>query len=378
MPYITVPRPAGNRQITFEDILFDRVPTHFQPYRNVRNDTVTIYTTNAKTTEIHMRHFSVPALTASLRDFNRRHAALFEAERDSLYHTFYIPKKKGGYRRIDEPLPELMEALRELKVLLETQFEALHHTAAFAYVRKRSTIDDIRCHQRNQSHWFLKTDFENFFGSATEEFVWNMIFRILPYSELDFEGECELKRALSLAFLNGGLPQGTPLSPTLTNLIMIPIDHYLTRKLRERDFVYTRYADDILISHKKDFDYGEIVHMINDVLGKFQAPFRIKTSKTRYGSSSGRNWNLGVMLNKNNEITIGHRQKDYLKSACHNYVRDRREHRPWDLHDIAVLNGKISYYRMVEPAYVEGFISHFNKRHNVNLMRMIRADLKGE
>ena len=40
--------------------------------------------------------------------------------------------------------------------------------------------------------------------------------------------------ALELAFMDGVLPQGTPASPLITTIMMIPIDFCLNRKLIER------------------------------------------------------------------------------------------------------------------------------------------------
>ena len=107
----------------------------------------------------------------TLTIYNQSKEALFSQDRASLYHTFHIPKSSGGLRRIDAPTPELMNALRELRTLFEMYMFALYHTTAFAYVRGRSTIDALKRHQRNESKWFLKLDFSDFFGSTTPAFV---------------------------------------------------------------------------------------------------------------------------------------------------------------------------------------------------------------
>ena len=378
MPYITVPQTPGTHQVTFEDILFDR-PARFNPSQHCcKGGTVTVFTESEETIAKHMRAFNVQQLIRTLQVFNAAFADLFSKDRRSLYRTFSIPKRTGGFRKINEPVPELMGALRSLKTILEERFCALHHTSAFAYVKERCTIDAVKRHQRNNSRWFLKTDFSDFFGSTSEDFLWHMICKIFPFSEVVKlpEGAAALKTALSLCFLDGGLPQGTPISPMLTNLIMIPIDHALCNDLLKRGFIYTRYADDIQISSKVDFDYHEVCRQIESVLARFDAPYHIKPAKTRYGSSAGRNWNLGVMLNKDNQITIGRKNKDYLKAACNNYINDRRHNVRWELHDVLVLCGKISYYKMVEPEYIAGFMKWFNQKHNVNLMKMLRDELR--
>ena len=101
----------------------------------------------------------------------------------------------------------------------------------------------------------------------------------------------------------------------------------------------------------------------------------MKKEKTRYGSSAGRNWNLGVMLNKDNEITIGHQKKKTFKAMCCNYICDKKKGVAWDLHDVQVFAGLISYYRMIEKDYINYVIDQNNKKFGVNLEALIKEDL---
>lgn len=299
----------------------------------------------------------------------------FSTSKEKLNEIF-----KSAYRRIDAPKDELKSALRRLKAIFEDQMFAMHHTAAFAYVRNRCTVDAVKRHQKNDSHWFLKIDFSDFFGSTNKDYVMRMISKIFPFSEIvkDPYGSWQLDMAISLCFLHGGLPQGTPISPMLTNLMMIPIDHYLANQLKNYDgktYVYTRYADDILISCKYDFNPKEVMDFVNGALKKFDAPFSFKEEKTRYGSRSGRNWNLGVMLNKDNEITIGHENKQRFRAMVSNYAMDCKNCNVRDLHEIQVLSGLISYYKMVEKDYVEAIIEKYNAKYGLNILDCIRNDM---
>ena len=377
MPYITIKQPPAYYQITFEDMLagVEDLSKYVMP--NVTNTrTYWVDRPNDKLLE----NTDIDGLITLLRTFNQSKEALFQADRASLYHTFHIPKSSGGLRRIDAPLPELMNALRELKVLFEAQMFALYHTTAFAYVCGRCTIDAIKRHQRNESKWFLKLDFSNFFGSTTLEFVFDMLSQMFPFSEIVryTAGKIELEKALSLCFLNNGLPQGTPISPFITNVMMITIDHKLSNTLRNFDnrrFVYTRYADDLLISCKIDFNKDLVQKFVSDTLAEFKAPFNIKAEKTRYGSSAGRNWNLGVMLNKDNQITIGHKRKKEFKAMLDNYMKSRKSENKWQLNDIQVLAGLISYYRMVEKDYIDYLLRQYSDKHGEDVEKCIKADL---
>ena len=164
----------------------------------------------------------------------------------------------------------------------------------------------------------------------------------------------------------------------LTNLMMIPLDHKVYNTLRDfngQSFVYTRYADDSLISSRREFDYNKVIDFINQTLDDFHAPFKIKDEKTRYGSRAGSNWNLGLMLNKDNEITIGHKNKQRFRAMISNYILDRKNGIVWELHDVQVLRGLINYYRMVEEKYVDEVIKYNNEKYQTDVMRTIHEDL---
>lgn len=378
MVYITVMQSPIYHQMTLEEFLFQNFQAPTILNTNVSNTRTYAYET---VSEHFTSRIDTDALIRKLVRFNEQTEALRTQERSALYETFHIPKKSGGLRRIDAPKPELMNALRNLKTIFEEDFHALYHTAAFAYVKNRCTVDAVKRHQKNNSKWFGKLDLHDFFGSTTLDYVIKMFSMVFPFSEIVKapNGEAELRKALDLAFLNGGLPQGTPLSPLITNVMMIPVDYKLANAFRDFDkqrFIYTRYADDFIISSKVDFDVHRVEKLVVDTLHEFGAPFTINESKTRYGSSAGRNWNLGVMLNKDNEITVGHKKKRQFQSMLYNYVTDKRKGVSWPREDIQTMQGLHSYYRMVEPETIDAIVKHTNEKMEADVLRLIKDDLR--
>ena len=378
MVYITVMQSPIYHQMTLEEFLFQNFQAQTILNTNVSNTRTYAYET---VSEHFTSRIDTDALIRKLVRFNDQTEALRAQERSTLYETFHIPKKSGGLRRIDAPKPELMNALRNLKTIFEEDFHALYHTSAFAYVKNRCTVDAVKRHQKNNSKWFGKLDLHDFFGSTTLDYVIKMFSMVFPFSEIvKFpNGEAELRKALDLAFLNGGLPQGTPLSPLITNVMMIPVDYKLAHAFRDFDkqrFIYTRYADDFIISSKVDFDVHRVEKLVVDTLHEFGAPFTINESKTRYGSSAGRNWNLGVMLNKDNEITVGHKKKRQFQSMLYNYITDKRKGISWPREDIQTMQGLHSYYRMVEPETIDAIVKHTNEKMETDVLRLIKDDLR--
>lgn len=369
-------------RMSFEDLWFGNDDRRFGLITANETNTVTYCMTDTPL-RLHgaslwqMEYHSKAALT----EFCRAHDDLLQAERHELYHTFYVPKSSGGLRRIDAPKAPLMTALRELKMILEKQFKAdhLYHTSAFAYIHGRSTIDCVKKHQKNQSKWFGKFDLHNFFGSTTKEFVMSMLSKIYPFNEVigSLGGREVLEQALDLCFLDGVLPQGTPISPLITNIMMVPIDYTLEKKLRERGLVYSRYADDFLISSRHPFMFREVEALIRDTLAEFGAPFELNVGKTRYGSAAGANWNFGIMLNKDNQMTIGRKKKKQFESMLTAYAKDRKNGTEWALGDVQQLSGMCSYYKMVEGETIDRIIEHISAKQDFRIMEQMKKDLRG-
>ena len=380
MVYIVVKQSPMYKQMNIEDLLFGSVCDNLLISKNIGNTKT--YCLEELPAKLH-HAINKGALINKLREFNNSVEHLRGVDRAKLYYSFLIPKKTGGTRRIDAPNPELMDALRNLKTLLETSFGAkvLYHTSAFAYIEGRSTVDAVKRHQSNESRWYAKFDLSNFFGNTTMEFTIQQLSMIFPFSEIIKipEGRVELEKALDLAFLNGGLPQGTPVSPLITNIIMIPIDFKLKKSLRDFDgkyHVYTRYADDFIISSKYNFNFRNVEKLIADTIAEFGAKFRLNVEKTRYGSTAGKNYNLGLMVTADNRITIGNAKKRQIEMLMRNYAIDVKAGKRWDISDVQVFAGQISYLRMVEPDVFERILQHINGKFSIDIMSVIKADLK--
>ena len=309
------------------------------------------------------------------------------------YSTFYIPKASSTpthkkWRRIDAPSNELSNCLRNLKAIFEVLMDGCYyHTAAFAYIKNRSAKDAVAKHAANKSNWFLKIDFSNFFGSTNHDFSIKMFSEVYPFSEIikSERGKTALEKCLNLCFLDGGLPQGTPMSPLITNIMMIAIDHEIFNTLRNMtvtspngnkdSFVYTRYADDIMVSNRYQFSKTEIINVVESILAKYNAPFSLNKEKTRYGSNAGSNWMLGIMLNQEYKMTVGYKRKKRLKSAINNYMLDRKAGTIWDYEDLAHLQGEISYCMSIEEETIKHILKTYSDKFE-DVMSALKEDIK--
>ena len=157
-------------------------------------------------------------------------------------------------------------------------------------------------------------------------------------------------------------------------------DHLFIEEVSDADADRVRSdsldADDFIISSRYEFAFRAIENHIREVLASFDAPFTVKPEKTRYGSSAGANWNLGVMINADNQITVGYKRKREFKAMLTSYILDKQRGVRWEKNDIQVLDGYRNYYRMVEKDTIDDIIRHLDEKFKSNVVKMIKEDLK--
>ena len=326
-------------------------------------------TTTPTTDYITIRKEDVSSFTEHLQ-----HSALYNSlkvllesteELDKTYTVYHIPKTSGGYREISEPNPELKELQRNVYHLL-TCLGAHPHDVVYSYVAERSCKDALVRHQQANTDWFYKFDIKDFFPSCTAEVLTaSLKEKVFPFCVLT---EQQWNRLLDIALYNGGLPQGSPLSPLLSNMVLTPFDFYMHYSITHFNGVYTRYADDILISLPVKKQLSFIQNIINNHLHNHVSNnLNLKEEKSRCGSIAGANWNLGLMLNKDRDITLGHEKKMKLKAKINNFIYDFTNQNYWSIIDTQVLQGEVNYFKQVEPDYAAFVINRLERKHNTRL-----------
>ena len=365
--YLTFLTKAAPKQLTWDDLLndpyltVDNLPS--RPKKKVTRIITNEYaeTLYAKRNLLSDMYLQLPEVTNLVTEEHYRH--------------FEIPKKSNPHkkRKIDAPDDYLSNIQNIYKNYLENTLQVIPHNAAHAYVAKRSTVTAMEKHQRNNSKWYLQMDLKDFFNSITGEWLKYMLLQVYPFPQIN---ETNLDNLIKVSLLRGTLPQGSHLSPTLTNLAMVPIDYEITELLHNykgHHYVYTRYADDITISCKEKFDPNEIIREIRSVFKAFSVPFRINNDKTRFGSTAGRNYHLGIIVNKDNKLSIGHEKNQKFRAQVFNFctVGDQ-----WSVHDVQKFLGIISYYRAIEPNFVEKVLTKYGERFHMDIIAEAKALIK--
>ena len=153
------------------------------------------------------------------------------------YNEFTIPKRSGGTRTILAPEPDLKELQRRLLHRLLARLKV--HPAAKGFERRQSIVTNARPHVGSTA--VVRMDIQDFFPSTATH-------RLREYfTAIGWDSEA-VYLLLSWTTVDGGLPQGAPTSPRLSNLVNYEMDARLAGVAAKIGAVFTRYADDITFS----------------------------------------------------------------------------------------------------------------------------------
>jgi RNA-directed DNA polymerase len=170
---------------------------------------------------------------------------------DPKYRSYRIPKKKAGtFREIEDPEPKLKRVLRKLNADLQAVYYFRRSPAAYGFLANpEGDLDPRNIHTNAHRHigckWLMNVDMRDFFHLIDHEDVYH-IFCNEPFT---FPKRTSRMLA-SLCTYKGRLPMGAPTSPILSNYYSLPLDEELTHFAEQRDWVYTRYADDMTFSSR--------------------------------------------------------------------------------------------------------------------------------
>lgn len=176
---------------------------------------------------------------------------LYKKPSASKYQQFDIPKRYGGTRQICAPSLDLKLLQRRLSDFLQNCVEEINEAnglgdkISHGFKRKRSIITNATEH-RNRNYVF-NVDLADFFGSINFGRVRGFFMK-----DKSFSLHQDVATVLAqIACHENALPQGSPCSPVISNLIGHVLDIHLVRLALRNGCTYSRYADDLTFSTNK-------------------------------------------------------------------------------------------------------------------------------
>lgn len=196
-----------------------------------------------------------------------------------------IPKPKGGYRQLG--IPTVVDRLVQQAILqvLSPRYEVIFSDRSYGFRPGRSAHQAL--HQAAEyvklgKRYVVDIDMAKFFDEVNHSrLLWVLSTRIGDKRVIKL-----IHRFLQAGLFEGGLvnqrikgtPQGGPLSPLLSNIVLDELD----KELERRGHSFVRYADDVIV-----------------LVGSEQAATRVQASLTEYIESR-----LKLRVNRDKSRTV--------------------------------------------------------------------------
>jgi RNA-directed DNA polymerase len=294
---------------------------------------------------------------------------------DAMYHEkyrfeeFLALKPEEHYspvrwksRTIYKPSPRLKEFHHFLNGFL-LEYLPVDHSVSFAYRKGATLLQAVAPHAYSRA--FYQTDLERFFDSITSNLIRAVLSRAAtPVSDLAEY----IDHILGLLTINGKLPIGYSTSPILSNACLLGFDKRLAALSNECNWIYTRYADDIIISADDRLAIEGASQVIEDCLAaELGDGFTLNQSKSKLTTVGRKVKILGLVVLPTGTIVIDRDVRNRIESWLHFYVRDRsrlakifEEERGEGMEEgLQRLSGLISYAYAADPAYLEKLRAKF-------------------
>lgn len=271
------------------------------------------------------------------------------------YYRFDVPKRNGGTRHIAAPKTHLKAAQRQIldQILQKAEVSSVSH----GFIKSKSVITSAKAHKACPGV-LINIDLENFFPTITFErvrglfqsfgysgYIASLLAMICTYCErmpLEIKGETKYIKTSDRI-----LPQGSPASPMITNIICRQMDKRINGLCRKTGLTYTRYADDMSFSYNGDIDglnIGSFLNSINKIIE--EEGFHINKEKTHVSRKNNRQYITGIVIN-NEEIGVPKKWVKILKASIHNAQKLKNSGGSVPSGTQLEISGKIAWLRSV-------------------------------
>ena len=276
---------------------------------------------------------------------HKEQALFFGDQRGSLYTHFEIPKKSGGKRVIEAPCDRLKKIQRWIKDEIIDSFSPSEYATGFR--KGISIVDNARPHIGKEL--VINFDIKDFFPSVT----YAEVLRLFVYMGYRLDVAHLLTKLCTND--NNVLPQGSPASPSISNLVLLKLDKRLSTLAKSINCDYSRYADDITFSGNKSIK--SIIPLVQRII--VEEGYTVNERKIRLQYANQRQEVTGLIVNT--KLAVSKDITNEIEKAiyyCKKYgVTSHMKHIGCDKHFYREHLYGIAYFiKMVNPQKGESYL----------------------
>lgn len=278
------------------------------------------------------------------------------------YYRYEIPKKSGGLRKIAAPKPGLKAAQRIILDQILNQLPVANEAHGFR--KAHSVVTNAKAHKGNPT-LLINMDLENFFPTITfarvrgmfESFgysghISSLLAMICTYCErMEIEVNGEIRYVKTSGRI---LPQGSPASPMITNIICSHMDARIQGLAQKYQLQYTRYADDMSFSlqEEAELQIGSFCYYLSKIIE--EEGFSINHKKTRFLKGNTCQSITGVVIN-GEEVGVSKKWVKNLRAMIHQ-ASIKQEQGTLSKETVYQISGRIAWLQSVNPSRYQKII----------------------
>lgn len=236
-----------------------------------------------------------------------------------------IPKANGGVRKLG--IPTVIDRLVQQAIhqVLSPRYERIFSDFSYGFRPGRSAHDALICgseYIRGGQRWVVDIDLEKFFDQVNHQRLMWLLSRRIGDRRLLGLIRCILNTGIFAGGLTSqrvsGTPQGGPLSPLLSNIVLDELD----KELERRGHRFVRYADDlrIFVGSQKSAQ-----RVMESVTGYIEKRLRLRVNREKSQACKGWQTNfLGHGYLHNGNLFLSRTSEKRFREAVKEITSRRR------------------------------------------------------
>lgn len=276
-----------------------------------------------------------------------------------------IPKPGGGHRQLGIPTCKDRLVQQAISQVLTKQYEPTFSAHSYGFRPGRSAhgaLAQAGEYVRQGYRYVIDLDLEKFFDKVNHDrLMWLLGTRIGDKRVLRLIGQYLRSGMMQDGLVSQriqGTPQGSPLSPLLSNIILDELD----KELEVRGHRFVRYADDVIVLVKSE---AAAVRVQESLTSYIEGRLRLKVNRKKSRICRPYELNfLGHRILQSGKLGLSRESEERFKKKLRQLTR---RNRGWSLDALIkelnpLLRGWVNYFRMASMhsklVRLEGWLRH--------------------
>lgn len=268
-----------------------------------------------------------------------------------------IPKRKGGTRRLG--VPTVLDRLIQQAIyqVLEPIFEPMFSDSSYGFRPRRSAHQALEAasgYVRSGKVWVVDIDLAKYFDQVNHDILMSRLARVIGDKTL----LGLIRRFLQAGMMvdgvvlerHAGTPQGGPLSPLLSNIMLNELD----KELESRGHTFCRYADDCNIYVCSEKAGRRVMDSVKRFLAT-KLKLQINEAKSSVAWVDQRQF-LGYCIGRNGSLSMSNDSLKRMKDKVRLLTKGMRG---------------VSFERVIKSlnTYLPGWLQYFWKSTGISIFR---------